>query len=431
MRPLKVALVCQWYNPEPVHQPRWIVEALIRLQASVQVLTGIPNYPAGRVLAGYRAWSLRREMVDGVMVRRTPLYPSHSSGALGRVCNYMSWAVSSALFGQAVLRSADVALVYSSPATAALAAMVGRHLHGTPYVLFMQDVWPDSITASGSLSGRGGRWILPLVSGFTSRAYHDAAKVVVTSPGMKRLLHSRGVPEEKLSLAYNWVQPLAETVASAGAQFRAELGLDADDFLLMYAGNLGAAQDLQAAILGMSIVDPSERCHLVLVGEGVEKLALQELAIRCCPGRVHFVDPQPRSSMASVMVAADVQLVALADQPLFRVTTPSKLQSILAAGQPVLALACGDVATLVLEAGAGVAVEPGRPNEFAEALQRLRAMSTDDLRAMGIHGRTFYEEHMSESTGAIRLIEALREAVDESVGRLTLGRHPQINQGWN
>jgi colanic acid biosynthesis glycosyl transferase WcaI len=423
MRPLKVALVCQWYNPEPVHQPSWIVDALIRLHARVEVLTGIPNYPAGRVHAGYAALSVRREMVDGVVVKRTPLYPSHNSGTLGRISNYVSWAVSSALFGQAMLRSADVALVYSSPATAALAAMVGRHLHGTPYVLLVQDVWPDSITASGSLSGRGGRWALPMVAGFASRAYRDAAKVVVTSPGMQRLLHSRGVPDEKLSLAYNWVQPPAETVVT-GAWSRAELGLDDDDFLLMYAGNLGAAQDLQAAILGMSLLDATDRCHLVLVGDGVERRALQRLAAERCPGRVHFIDSQPRSSMASVMGAADVQLVALADRPLFRVTTPSKLQSIMAAGHPVLAFASGDVAMTVLDAGAGFAVEPGRPAEFALAVLRLRVMAPEELRGMGSSGRNFYEENMSESTGASRLMAALQEAVCESA----VARPPR--RGW-
>jgi colanic acid biosynthesis glycosyl transferase WcaI len=431
MRPLKVALVCQWYKPEPVSQPSWIVEALNRLEARVQVLTGIPNYPAGRVLAGYSALSLRRDVVDGVPVRRTPLYPSHGSGTVGRILNYLSWAVTSALFGQAVLKSADVSLVYSSPATAALAAMVARVLHRTPYVLLVQDVWPDSITASGSMSGLVGRCLVPLVSSFASLAYRDAARIVVTSPGMKPLLQSRGVPAEKISVTYNWVTPSDDGAHVVGTRLRGGLELGDDDFVLMYAGNLGAAQDLRAAILGMALLDPHERCHLVLVGEGVERASLQWLAAQVCPARVHFVGAQPRDAMTSVMDAADVQLVALADRPLFRVTTPSKLQSVLAAGKPVLAMALGDVAATVLAAHAGLAVAPGRPNEFAQRLQQLRGMAPDDLVDMGLQGRRFYEEHMSESRGANRLMAALREAADERVGRLSPGPRQLLDEGWN
>lgn len=426
-----MALVCQWYPPEPVLQPSWIVRALTRLSASVQVLTGIPNYPAGRVVAGYSALSLRSDVIDGVLVRRTPLYPSHGVGALGRFANYASWAATSAVFGQALLKSADVALVYSSPATAALAAMVARHLHKTPYVLLVQDVWPDSITAAGSLTGRSGRWILPLVSAFASRVYRDAAKIIVTSPGMKPLLESRGVPPEKVSLAYNWVEPSGAATGIAGASLRAELKLDDEDFLLMYAGNLGSAQDLGAVIQGMALVDAQARCHLVLVGAGVDKRALQRLASECCPDRVHFIEPKPRAAMASVMDAADLQLVALADRPLFHVTTPSKLQSILAAGHPVLAVASGDVATAVLDAGAGLAVAPGRPIDFAACVGRLRAMTSEELLAMGARGRDYYEAKMSESTGARRLLAILQEAADEGARLESPSRRRQLSKGRN
>ena len=134
MNSTRVAYVTQWFPPEQVQVPTWIAQALRRQGVQVDVLTGIPNYPAGRAFDGYPAWKRSVEEIDGFRVERTPLVPSHSRSALGRLTNYGSWALSSALLGQRVLSRADVALVYSSPATAALAPLVAKGLWGTPYV---------------------------------------------------------------------------------------------------------------------------------------------------------------------------------------------------------------------------------------------------------------------------------------------------------
>ena len=132
---LKVGFVCQWFSPEPIQQPGWIVDGLRRCGADVSVLTGIPNYPTGVVADGYRARKGYVEDLSGVTVRRTPLYPSHDTSAARRMLNYASWALSSALMGARHLKDRDVVLVYSSPATAALPAMAASRFLGVPYVL--------------------------------------------------------------------------------------------------------------------------------------------------------------------------------------------------------------------------------------------------------------------------------------------------------
>lgn len=410
----RVLFVCQWYPPEPVSQPTWIVRALQRCGAEVEVLTGVPNYPTGKVMRGYSPLRTRTDEIEGVRVRRTPLFPSHDGSSVRRFLNYSSWAFSSALLGRRHFKSADVALVYSSPATAALPAMVARRIFGTPYVLLIQDVWPDSILSSGFLTGRLGRIARRLVAAFASRAYAMASQIVVTSPGMSQLLESRGVPGDKIRLAYNWVEPVHPAKGDAAAALRNKLGLGADDFVVMYAGNHGAAQGLAIVLDAFATMTPEDRCHLVLVGDGMEKASLEALAAHSRTDRVHFVAPQPRDRMADVMSAADVQLVSLTDTPLFAVTTPSKLQSVLAAGQPVLVSANGDAANIVREARAGAAVLPGDKTELVAAVLRLRALSATDRAAMGRSGRAFYEAHMSEAVGAQRLLDALHFAAADA-----------------
>src|ERR1022692_711072 len=142
---LNVAFVSQWFSPEPVHTPVWIAQALAREGLNVRVLTGVPNFPDGKVQSGFSPWRITREARDGFAILRSPLYPSHDGSAIGRIANYVSYAATSSLVGARLLRSSDVALVYSSPATAATAAMLARATSRTPYVLFVQDMWPDSV----------------------------------------------------------------------------------------------------------------------------------------------------------------------------------------------------------------------------------------------------------------------------------------------
>jgi colanic acid biosynthesis glycosyl transferase WcaI len=407
---LAVGFVCQWYRPEPVSQPGWIVDALRRRGADVAVLTGIPNYPTGVVADGYRPHRTYVEEVDGVRVRRTPLYPSHDSSAVRRVFNYASWALSSTLFGVRQLKDRDVVLVYSSPATAALPAMVASRLHKVPFVLLIQDVWPDSIFSTGFLSDFTGRLLRRPVDWFVRCSYKLARHILVTSPGMLDLLASRGVAREKMSLVYNWVVPEPTGCNHATPSLRDELGIGRDAFVIMYAGNLGAAQALDSVVEAMGMLDPSENHHLVLVGDGMERDRLEHMAARMNPGRIHFTGPRPRSEMHRLMSEADLQLVSLASRLLFRVTTPSKLQSILAAGQPVLVSAEGDAARVVEGSCAGRAVPPGNPHALADAIRHLGSLPSAALREMGARGRAVYEAEMSESVGAETMMTTLRKA---------------------
>lgn len=407
----RVAFVCQWYPPEPAEVPRGIATALADAGLDVTVLTGIPNYPTGVVPDGYSARRATREVRDGLPVRRTPLYPSHDANAVRRLANYASWALTATLRGQGVLRSASVALVYSSPATAALPAMVARALWGTPYVLLVQDVWPDSVVDSGFLPGPVGRVARRVLDGLVGATYRSAHHVAVTSPGMVDLLASRGVPREKLSVVHNWVGDDAPPTAADADDvraLRASWGVGDDDFLLMYAGNHGQAQHLEPVVETFAALPHNADRHLVLVGDGVSKPGLVELAGD--HPLIHLLDPVPAAEMTRLAQAADAQLVSLADRPLFAVTMPSKVQSILAAGRPLVVVARGDAAAVVDAAGAGLAVDPGDRRGLDEAVQRLAATDRAERREMGRRGRAWYDAHSSRRVGS----EALRRLLVEA-----------------
>ncbi|KRE97266.1 hypothetical protein ASG76_00610 [Nocardioides sp. Soil774] len=266
--------------------------------------------------------------------------------------------------------------------------------------MYVEDLWPDSVLASGLVDGVVGRVAWFTLDRMARWGYRAADRIAVISPGMQEVLHGRGVPRERMSLVYNWADeslfhPVQPTVAS-------------DGLTMMYAGNLGDVQGIDTALRALSLVDPSRSVRLRLVGSGVAEDRLKELAVELrVDERVTFEGTRPISDMAALMSEADVQLVCLRDLPVFRATMPSKTQAILACGRPVLASAAGDAADLVARSGAGIAVAPDDAQAMAEAIDRLATMSGDELERFGASGRKFYEEELSVSVGARRLESAL------------------------
>lgn len=412
------ALISQWFAPEPITVPVWVAHALRRAAWDVRVLTGIPNFPLGEVMRGYSSWKPLTETVDGFPVHRTPLYPNHGSSAIKRIANYMSWACTASLASGRFLRDVDVCLVYSSPATAALPAMAARRRFGTPYVLMVQDVWPDSIFASGFLeAGRARAAAEWGVGAFTQAAYAEAHSIAVVSPGMKELLVKRGVPVSKVEVVYNWVDEAVFKPSEPKPSFRAKLGLSDDDFLFMYAGNHGAAQDLSTLVEAFALLaNEGSHIHVAMVGDGIEKQRLLRTAQERSLTHVHFIDALPIDAMAGVVAAADAHVVSLADQALFHITMPSKIQSLLASGKPILVSAPGDAAQVVVEAGAGMAAPPNDPRRLAEVLREMAALPTEALNAMASAGRDIYVEQMSERVGVSHLSSML-ECARKTGGR--------------
>lgn len=401
---MRVALVTQWYPPEAgALVPRAIAEGLAGLGHDVHVLTGVPNYPTGRVYPGYRVAPYRHEVRDGVEVHRAPLYPDHSSSAVRRMVNYLSFAAGASLVSVRHLPAPDVWLTYSSPATAAVPAMLPRRARA-PHALVVQDLWPDSVLDSDMASGGAARLLARPLDAFSRATYRSADAVGIISPGMRDVLVGRGVDPEAVHDTPNWVPDLLVARGADGPP-RETLGLPADGVVFLYAGNLGEMQDLVALVESFDAV---RGAHLVLMGDGAARAEVVEAA-RTRP-HVHVLDPVPVEQVGAYQRAADVLVVSLRDTPLLRVTMPSKLQSSLAAGRPVLVHGAGDVAAVVDHARCGATGRPGTA-EAAAAASHLVDVGPAARSVMGERARQRYASHFSPEQGARRVHDLLAAAV--------------------
>ncbi|MGN0064108.1 MAG: glycosyltransferase family 4 protein [Nocardioides sp.] len=403
---MKLAFVTQWYDPEvgSAAIPGAIVRALKARGHDVEVVTGFPNYPTGEVYEGYRVKPYSRETLRGVTVHRVPLFASHDDSAARRILNFLSFMVSASTLGAFLARRADAALVYSTPGTVGAAGWVLRRVFGTPFVLYVQDVWPDTVTATGMMPARLVRpseWILHR---FCNAVYRSAAHIAVISPGMKDLLVERGVRPEDVTVVHNWIDE--DVFHPAPRRPRREGALE-----VMYAGNLGDVQGLDTAVRAVAKARTSVDVTLRMIGSGVAEESLRRLAAELgVSDHVRFEGSRTLAEMAGVLADADVQLVCLKDDPLFHLTMPSKIQAILASGRPLITSAPGDAARLTDESGAGWSAAAGDADALAALFVRASGLSQTELDELGAAGRRFYETRLGASVGAAGLEKALQDA---------------------
>lgn len=405
---MKIAFITQWYDPEvgSAAIPGAIVRALQARGHEVEVITGFPNYPTGDLYEGYRIKPYQREVLRGVTVHRLPLYASHDDSAVRRILNFASFMVSASTRGAWIARKFDAALVYSTPGTVGAAGWVLKRLLRTPFVLYVQDVWPDTVTATGMLPSRAVKPAEWLLHRFCNGIYRAAGQIAVISPGMKDLLESRGVPEDKVSVVFNWIdEGVFHPVEAAERSGR--------PFEIMYAGNLGDVQGLDTAVRALANARRESDIRLRFIGSGVAEESLRALAVEL---NVHeyvtFEGTRTLAQMAEVLADADVQLVCLKDDPLFRLTMPSKIQANLAAGRPLITSAPGDAARMTEESGAGWSAAAGDVAELSRLFVHVSALSSEELRRRGAAGRRFYESRLSAEVGSQALAAALERSIE-------------------
>lgn len=410
-RALKVAFLSEWFPPEPVGPPVWAVRQLAEQGLRPAVITGKPNYPTGVISPGYTKYSASLETRDGIRILRCPVFPSHDYSAIKRMASYTSFALSTSLLARAPLRAADATLVFGTPATATLAAMVARRNAGTPYVLWVQDLWPDTVFATGFYSDSRLRDpIWRCINWFVNQSYRQASRIAVISPGMREALIQRGVPRELVSVVYNWAEEATMRPVTANGEVRRSLRIGPDAVVLMYAGGLNRAQGLETWIDAMALLTEQHDLHLVFVGDGPERSQLAERSRLARLRNVHFMDPMPREEIAAAIAESDAQVVSLRDDPLFRITIPSKTQAALACAKPILSSAGGDVAAIIADGGAGWSSRSTSPEDVAEVIWRAYSLGREGLGELGKRGLAYYGAHMSEKVGGSRLANLVREA---------------------
>lgn len=401
MTPPRLIHLSQLFDPEPTFKGGDFIDRLAAKGFQVEVVTGFPNYPGGKVYDGYRIRAIQRERIGAAEVTRLAMYPSHDRSALRRMATYFSFMVTAFLYLTFRARKADLVYVYYPALTAGLAAVAAKLFRRTPVILDVQDMWPDSLGSSGMMRNRVVLW---LANAACNLLYRRCDHIVVLSPGFKALLQERGVPADKITVIYNWAEetPLRETDTLPQ-------GFDPEDsFRILFAGNMGVAQQLDTVLdAAQRLLVTNPECRFCFMGGGVERDRLFEVAQARGLTNVRFLPRVPLAEVQNFLAAADALLVHLADEPLFRITVPSKTQAYLYAGRPILMGVAGDAADLIKRADAGYAFRPGDADDLADRVRALIADGAARREQMGRNGRSFYTKHLRRELAINTTVELI------------------------
>jgi glycosyltransferase involved in cell wall biosynthesis len=405
---VRLLVLSQYFWPESFRVNE-LVSALTERGHEVTVLTGIPNYPDGRVFPEYRADKSRYSVYGSVPVVRVPLAPRGVGGPLRLALNYLSFVLSGATVGVWRLRGRpfDAVLVHQpSPITACLPALVIGRVKGAPVLLWTLDLWPETLEALGAVRSRAGLAAMGLLVSFI---YRRCALVLGQSRAFRESVARHAGSEEKFRYFPQWT----ERIFDGNGQYveaAPEVRAFPDTFNVLFAGNIGEAQDFPAILEAAERLKERTDIRWLIVGDGRAAPWLKdEIGRRYLSHCVHLLGRHPVERMPSFFCGADALLVSLKSEPVFALTIPGKVQSYLASGVPLLGMLDGEGARVIEEAGAGLTCPAGDGAALAANVERLAATSVAEREAMGRRAVAYAEAEFDRDRLLNQLEEWLRE----------------------
>lgn len=402
---MRVLYITQWFEPEPAFKGAAFVAALAARGLAIQVLTGFPNYPGGRLYPGYKLSPIKRDTWAGLPIDRVALWPSHDRSSIGRMANYLSFFFSVLVYCLLNIGKYDVVYVYHPPITPALAALIAGRLHKVPVVLDVQDLWPDSVAASGM-----GHPIIARLLGWVCRNVHaGVAHIVCQSEGIARALAERGVRETQLTTIYNWSNYAPGDPSKSPSMNSSDSFLKPDRINVVYGGNLGSAQQVECLVEAVRRArERVPELQLNVFGDGIDRIGVIDAA-RASGGGALVHGRIGREDMDRVFERADILALHLRDDPLFAITIPSKLQHYLSVGKPIVAGLTGEAARLLEQSGAAAVAAPGDIDDLADKLVCLALIDSAQRAKMGEAGKVFYRKRLSFMQAIAHTEQLLRQ----------------------
>ena len=408
---MRVLIFSQYFWPE-TFSINELVKGLIEKGMDVDVLTGKPNYPEGSIYADYRAWGCQTEGWQGATVYRIPLAPRGARNALRLAINYLSFILSGLVFAPWLLRRRNYRIIFvyaPSPILQAIPALFLGWLKGCPVVVWVQDLWPDTLESTGYIRNPH---LIRLVGLVVRFIYRHTDLLMVPSKAFVKWVAALA-RHQRIEYYPNSVDPV---FASPPEVALPEVPGLTEGFSVLFAGNVGTLQAVHVIVEAATLLKDYPDVRFVVMGQGsrwewmrqqVEARGLTNLYL---PGRF------PVEAMPGIMQKASVLLVTLLNQPIFAATVPNKVQAYMAAGKPIVACVNGEGARLVIEADAGLAAPAEDASALADAVLSLYRMTPQERERLGANGRRYYEEQFNHDMLVEKLIQRFR-AVSESAER--------------
>ncbi len=384
---MNILIVSQYFSPENF-RINDLADELNHRGNNITVLTSVPNYPHGKYFDGYGIFKKNKENINNINIIRSPIIPRGSGSGIRLTLNYLSF-VFGAIFSslQLINKKFDVIFVFEpSPITVCLPAIFIKKIKKIPICLWVLDLWPESVVSASNLNTK---FVPSLLNPLVKYIYNKSDKILVSSKGFIDSIKKRGISKNKIIYFPQWAEEIFKPLIPKQKLLEK---IPNHSFKIMFAGNIGEAQDFPSIIETAKILK-NENIHWIILGSGrKQKWVKKEIVKNKLTDKFHMLGSYPLDRMPEFYAQADCMLFSLKREYIFSITIPAKVQSYLACGKPVLAMIDGEAASVIENSKAGLTCESQNPNKFAKNILKLSKLKKNELNELGNNAINFYNK---------------------------------------
>lgn len=407
---MRILIVSQYFWPESFIIND-VVGYLRKLGHTVSIATGKPNYPDGKIFTGYSEKGIQHEIFKSdIEVLRVPLRPRCGGTPREIVRNYLSFVVSGLRWFSSRLKGKkfDIILVYApSPITMAIPAIWLKLRTGTPLAIWVQDLWPESLSATGFVKSR----FILACTGLMVRGIYAFSDILLVQSRSFIEPVARYANRKKIIYYPNSSEDIQAGQHNSSLPQELIKYLEAN-FCLVFAGNIGTAQSVETLVEACVRLRKIPDFRLVVVGSGNMLSWLEQQKQSRALDNMHLVGRFPPHEMWPIFSRASALLVSLKKREIFSYTIPSKVQNYLAAGKPIIGALDGEGARIIEEAGAGLTSGAEDVEGLARNIEKLYQMNSKEREELGCSGRSYFLEHFEMQSQVDNLVNLLQRRLD-------------------
>jgi glycosyltransferase involved in cell wall biosynthesis len=398
---MKILFVCQYFYPE-VFRGNDIAFHWAEKGHDVHVVCGVPNYPHGKFYDGYGLFKNRHEIVKGVRVTRLPIFP-RGNGKIMLMMNYFSYLIVAWVYMlfHALFHKYDRVFVQQlSPVMMSAPGVLYKRIRKVPLYTWVLDLWPESLTAAGGINNK---YVLAFFRHYVKSEYKHSDRILISSRSFERSILEYGDYASKNVYYPQWSDATGEV---QDVQKFKSLSLPKlpEGFNLMFAGAVGEAHGFECTMQAALLLKEHKNIKWVIVGDGRRLDWVREFVKdHGLEDTVYTFGRFPVETMPWFFKQADVMLVTLNDDPLFKLYSPAKISSYMAVGKPIVAVLNGEGAEVIKDADCGWSLPAGDAEGFARLAVELSKMDQSVLEEKGLKAAAYYQQHFEKQTCLAKL----------------------------
>ena len=394
---MKILVVCQHFYPEEFRINDLCYE-LVKKGNEVTVLTGLPNYPKGKVLKEYKCFRKRKEIINGVKVIRCSLI-GRGNNNFSIAINYVSYAITSSVKALFMKKNFDMVLAYQlSPISMVWPGIIVSKIKKIPLVTYVLDLWPASMLIGGV---KKGTWQYNFFYKMSKKTYDKSEYLFVSSKEYIEYL------KEELTLKnkkYLYLPNYAED------DYRSVKNIDNSVFDILFAGNIGPAQDVESIVGLAKSLSNQKDIFFHIVGDGLSKNKCEKLIRDYKLNNIKFYGRYPSNKMKKFYDLADALIITLKDDEVVNKCEPAKICSYMMSGKPILGMINGAVNSIIKNSECGIVVSASNYKELSKEILKIYK-NKELLKKFGNNSKKYYRVNYTKEKNINSLISELKKII--------------------